>query len=59
MKPKENLHCDCAVCGHQWTRRKGEPEPERCPDPKCRSLRWKTGVDRRFKKSNIGVERAA
>ncbi len=30
----------CAVCHHEWVRREGYPEPRRCPNPKCRSMKW-------------------
>jgi hypothetical protein len=37
----------CKVCGHEWLIR--EREPERCPNLRCRSKRWKTGEDGRKK----------
>lgn len=32
----------CAVCGHEWVRKDGAPDPARCPNHKCRSMRWKS-----------------
>ena len=31
----------CVKCGHEWAKRKGAPEPKRCPNHKCRSTKWK------------------
>ncbi len=31
----------CARCGHQWLRRAGLPEPRRCPNDRCRTMRWR------------------
>lgn len=46
----------CTVCGHEWVLRDSK-EPKRCPARPCRSLRWKTGEDRR--KDNPGAPKAA
>jgi hypothetical protein len=31
----------CAVCGWEWWKRLGSPDPKRCARPDCRSMRWK------------------
>lgn len=36
--------CVCAVCGYAWKVRMGR-EPKRCPNPKCRSMRWRGSGD--------------
>lgn len=36
---REKLHC--AVCGWEWFKRLGTPDPRRCANPACRSGRWK------------------
>jgi hypothetical protein len=36
----------CVVCSHEWPLR-GSVEPKNCPNYKCRSIRWKDGIDNR------------
>lgn len=36
---REKLHC--SVCGWDWWKRLGAPDPKRCARPTCRSMRWK------------------
>lgn len=40
----DRMELSCKVCQHTW---KGLIEPRRCPNPNCRSLRWKDGEDGR------------
>ena len=36
----------CAVCKWTWTTRRGKSTPKRCPNPDCRSTRWRGAADR-------------
>ncbi len=38
---REKLHC--AVCGYDWFKPLGAPDPDRCARKSCRSKRWKDG----------------
>jgi hypothetical protein len=40
-QPEPTLFRKCAVCGREWMKRWGTPEPKRCPGYKCRSKRWR------------------
>lgn len=35
---------ECAKCGYQWIKQNNQPEPKRCPNPKCRTTKWKIPV---------------
>lgn len=48
----------CAICGYEWLNREGR-DAIRCPNKKCRSKRWQTGIDgrkTRWKKQNAVPE---
>jgi hypothetical protein len=31
----------CIKCGWEWLKRRGRPDPETCPNPKCRTRNWR------------------